>query len=1097
MKGKNRFSLRYILFDDKSKGIHHKKNCNNPALTKGLDSVFTFFQRQFKTKPFNPSVFSSAAFNLFFFLLIINLVSCKTDETQDGIVEPGSIQVPEGYTVEMVAGADLVDYPMFGTLDETGRLFLFESIGDVYAETEDAINNPQFRINLLEDLNSDGIYDKSTIYADKVGFPQGGVFYKGSLYATSAPDLIKFTDTDGDGMADEREVLLSGWTLNVNANSLIGPFMAPDGWLYMTSAIEGFDVTTQEGKQLKGETSRVWRVRPDGSGLEWVSAGGMNNPVELTFTEAGEPIGTMTYFTDPKAGQRDALIYWTEGGLYPKPNDNIARDKLTRTGDLLPVISKYSRVSPAGISRYRNTVLGEDFKDNLFSAQFNTHRIIRHKLIREGASFRTEDEPFFWKEDEDFHPTDVLEDADGSLLVVETGGWFIKGCPLSQVSKPELKGAIYRIRKDGAEKPSDPYGNAINWASLPPAEIVKLLEDPRPFVNDRAAQALVDQGNLAVKPLTDLLSNSSSVESRTKAVFSLYRIGTDDALAGVRLGLDDNDPQVKIAAARSAGLAKDALALEKLMKLTQKDDPAVQRQAATGLGQIGNKLAVTSLLAASEKNSDRFTEHAIINSLILINDPAQVLQALAHQSEKVQETALIALDQMPAYQLKASQLTPFLDASEPKLIKTALWLASLHPEWSGEMSGFISKKFQKGPLSEEEKSMYGDILASFCGDIAMQKFMANEMKGAPSERKIFLLEAMSKCKVEEFPSIWVDQIGQQLGTSDPAVQSKALELVRLREISSLSKPLQQMAANDKIVASLRLEAMGALLISEPKLTDPQFDFIFAQLHADKEPPLRQQAATILTQGGLSEKQLLKITVDYLPTADAFILPRLLPVFSGSTNGQIGKALATTLTNSPSLDSFSEENLKVVFANYPSEIDPSVEALMMKLRKSQEQRLQRLQAIEKQIPKGDLERGRTLYFGKAICYSCHTLGPEGGNLGPDLTSIQRDRSAHDLLEAIVYPSATLVREYETYRIKTKTNEYLGIIHENTPDAIVLGTSPQNTVRIPKKDILSTEISNVSIMPQGLDQLLSDQELADLMAFLLGQDQDPETDSAILR
>src|SRR5690606_32955483 len=80
----------------------------------------------------------------------------------------------------------------------------------------------------------------------------------------------------------------------------------------------------------------------------------------------------------------------------------------------------------------------EDYRDNLFSAQFNTHRILRHKLFRDGASFRTEDEVFFSLDNEDFHPTDVLEDGDGSLLVVETGGWFIKGCPLSQVSKPEL-----------------------------------------------------------------------------------------------------------------------------------------------------------------------------------------------------------------------------------------------------------------------------------------------------------------------------------------------------------------------------------------------------------------------------------------------------------------------------------------------------------------------------------------------------------------------------------------------------------------------------------------------------------------------------------
>jgi hypothetical protein len=87
-----------------------------------------------------------------------------------------TVVVPEGFTVEVAAGPDLIDYPMFAFVDETGRLFVYESTGNVYNKTEDAINNPQFRIKLLEDVDGDGSYDKSTIYADKVGFPQGGVF---------------------------------------------------------------------------------------------------------------------------------------------------------------------------------------------------------------------------------------------------------------------------------------------------------------------------------------------------------------------------------------------------------------------------------------------------------------------------------------------------------------------------------------------------------------------------------------------------------------------------------------------------------------------------------------------------------------------------------------------------------------------------------------------------------------------------------------------------------------------------------------------------------------------------------------------------------
>lgn len=1011
---------------------------------------------------------------------------------------PADLKVPDGYTVEVAAGPDLVDYPMFATADETGRLFVFESTGHVYKKTKDALDKPQFRIKLLTDTDGDGRYDRSTVFAEKVGFPQGGVFYRGSLYASSAPDLLKLTDTDNDGVADQREVLLSGWTLNVNANSLVGPFWGPDGWLYLTSAIMGFDVTTKEGQRMKGGTARIWRVRPDGSGLEWISAGGMNNPVELTFTEAAEPIGTETYFTDPVAGQRDALVYWTEGGVYPKPNRNIDRDSLPRTGELMPVVTKFSRVAPSGIGRYRHTALGADFKDNLFSAQFNTHRVLRHKLIREGASFRTVDEVFFSSENEDFHPTDVLEDADGSLLVVETGGWFIEGCPLSQVSKPELKGAIYRVRKTGAPKSADPTGNRIAWATQNAAQAVGLLTDSRPTVRDRATERLVELGATAVGPLTEALKRSPSAETRTRAVFALYRIGTPAARAGVRLGLADRDVSVRVAAARAVGLARDAGALPKLRAMVAAEHPAAQRQAATALGQLRDVAGIPALLAAAEKAQDRFVRHALIFSLITLNQPQPVAQALSHRSPAVREAALLALDQMDASTLRAEQLTPFLKNSPPTLQRTALWIASRHPEWADDMAAFLRERFSKKNLTADEENLYGDVLVAFSRSEVVQRFIAEQLGAGNGERKRFLLGVMGKFGGEKFPKSWVPPVGRELVSApNPQVQARALELVTLRNLTGLAEPLRRVASEAWNAPSLRLGAIGALLKTEPTPTDSQFAYLVSQLQPTAEAPLRQQAATVLAGAKLSESQVLTLARDVLPKADAFTLPKLVPVFAGARDEAVGNALARALAASPSLDGFSEENLKSVFAGYGPGVKPAADELLLKLQRVQGERLARLKAMEAAVAQGNLDRGRQLFYGKAICSTCHRLGNEGGKFGPDLTSIQRDRSAHDLLEAIVYPSVSFVREYETYRVKTKTGELTGIIQEQSPTVVVLGTGPQSSVRIPRSDVLSMELHTTSMMPQGLDQLLTKQEMADLMAFLLGQDQDPATDQAILR
>ena len=1005
------------------------------------------------------------------------------------------ISVPDGFVVEKVADESLLDFPMFATLDETGRLFVFESTGNVYEESEDAIADPQFRIKLLEDTDSDGIFDKATVFADKVGFPQGGVFYKGSLYASSAPDLLKLTDTDGDGKADQREVLLSGWTLNVNANSLVGPFMGPDGWLYMTNAIMGFDVTSLEGERLKGETARLWRVRPDGSGLAWVGAGGMNNPVEVSFTPSGEPIGTMTYFTNPKAGQRDALIYWTEGGVYPKPNQSVSRDGLPRTGDYLPVISKYSRVSPSGIGRYRHTSFGSDYTNNFFSAQFNTHQVVRHKLIREGASFRTEDEVFFKMEGEDFHPTDVLEDGDGSLLIVETGGWFIKGCPLSQVSKPELKGGIYRVRKIDAPRISDPYGNSISWHAEEIASLVDYLNDGRPFVRDRAEHELVQRGTLSVNSLISLLNNVHTGETaRTHAVFCLYKIGGLDAINGIGNALSDPSVQVQIAAAHALGLAGNMSVSDRLAQvLIQDPSLAVRRQAASALASLKDPNSISSLLQAADITGDRMLEHAIIHALIQINSPESLVAALSDPRPPVSKTALIALDQMPSYTIQTAQMLPFFASDK----ETALWIASLHPEWAPDLSKFIGQELLSDKLSEEDMNALGQLLISFIHAPETQQVVNDLLSRGDQNLSDFLLTTVNRAPLDQIPLTWIPQMARILMSEVNPLQAKVLKLAQAKKISELDTLLVRYAQDPIRDDRNRMAAMLAVNSSSETIPDWQFDFLMERLTDGYEAPIRQQAAHVLENAHVSDEQLVLLSENYLPEADDFILPRLLPVFEGKRPDAVGIVLAEKLSESQTLDSYRAATLENLFAGYGTAVDAPFRRMMKRFREVNAQRLEKIEQLEKLIPTGNLDNGRVLYFGKAACATCHTIGPEGGSMGPDLTSIQRDRSAHDILEAIVYPSATFVREYETYQIKTDSGTYTGIVQEQSPEHLTLVVSPQQFVRIDQSEIMSKEILDVSMMPQGLDQVLTPREMADLMAFLLGQDQHPETDQQFLR
>src|SRR5436190_14273075 len=116
-----------------------------------------------------------------------------------------ALHVPRGFRVEQVSTPDLVSYPMMGTLDEHGRLFLCESSGNTL-NNDQMSANPDYKIRMLEDRDGDGVFDHSTVFADRLTLPAGAVWYKGSLYVASPPEVLRF-----DGTTGNKEVLVTGW----------------------------------------------------------------------------------------------------------------------------------------------------------------------------------------------------------------------------------------------------------------------------------------------------------------------------------------------------------------------------------------------------------------------------------------------------------------------------------------------------------------------------------------------------------------------------------------------------------------------------------------------------------------------------------------------------------------------------------------------------------------------------------------------------------------------------------------------------------------------------------------------------------------------
>ena len=121
--------------------------------------------------------------------------------------------------------------------------------------------------------------------------------------------------------------------------------------------------------------------------------------------------------------------------------------------------------------------------------------------------------------------------------------------------------------------------------------------------------------------------------------------------------------------------------------------------------------------------------------------------------------------------------------------------------------------------------------------------------------------------------------------------------------------------------------------------------------------------------------------------------------------------------------------------------------------------------------------------RSLCSICHRVGRFGGTLGPDLSTIGQVRSRRDLLEAIVFPSATFARGYEPVQIETSNGEtFHGIIGEQKNDAVFLGLPDGSKREIARASITATSLSEVSPMPPGMDHVLTSEELKSLLAYL---------------
>lgn len=948
--------------------------------------------------------------------LAVRLMGAETNRVELTL-NGHSFSLPTAFTLQLAAESSMVSRPVSGSIDQRGRLFVTESSGSTESPSEQ-IKHPSHRILRLEDTDHDGHYDKSVVFAEHVMFPQGCLFYKGSVYVAAPPSIWKFTDTDGDGVADQSEEWWKGGTLTGCANDVHGPYVGPDGYLYWTKGAFAEQTHERAGrKAIHDRAAHIYRAKPDGSELEVIMSGGMDNPVEIAFNRDGEAFFTSTFIDFSQPGSRDGMAHAIYGGVYGKANSVLEDGLVQRSSpDLLPVMTPFGPGAACGLCTHYSRFWGREYVGNLFATTFNLHKVTRHQLQPTGASYRTVDEDFLTSPDVDFHPTDVLEDGDGSLLVLDTGGWYKLCCPSSQLVKPDVLGAIYRIRREGVPGGRQATGQA-------------------PFLQDTPYSRMKMAG----------------IQRSTNAIPAMRKV------------------------------------LEAFTIEAKAEEVALARVAIEGLGRMADAPSIPLILRAADRSTDPFFAHSVSFALIEINSPEPTSAGLAAESPAIRRAALMALDQMETPSLRPEQVAPLLESADIGLRNAAQWILGHHGDWGSPMIGWFRERLADKNLSAENRVSLEGQLGLFHRAEAGQIFLGQLAGDAsyPTTTRAAALEAIAAVSTDHPPERWTSTVAAILSKPGDALVKPAISAAsRLSRQPPIQEALHRLGSDGQLPEDIRLQALQALPAGT-ELHPDAVRFLRTQMASSQPAATRSVAADTLSRSKLSAEDLQGLA-SALRETGPMESGKLLNAFDGGGDEVLGRQLLDAIRHSAVLRALPPGQIRAHFAKFPEPIRTESETFLNSIHQDSAQQAAKLDILMADLNKlsPDLNRGQALFNGpKAACSTCHKIGYLGGDIGPELTKIGEVRTERDLLESIVYPSASFVRSYEPTLVRLRDGDTLhGLVRNESAQEIEVVTGPGPTRKVARADISQLEPGTVSIMPAGLADALSRQDLADILVFV---------------
>jgi putative heme-binding domain-containing protein len=439
--------------------------------------------------------------------------------------------------------------------------------------------------------------------------------------------------------------------------------------------------------------------------------------------------------------------------------------------------------------------------------------------------------------------------------------------------------------------------------------------------------------------------------------------------------------------------------------------------------------------------------------------------------------------------LQAADVIRHMSSPDAAQRATAAWIVNQHSDWGPELKSYFEQRLAKAAdLTEVDREQDRQLLASLANAPDIQALLLASLTNRSNKAgRQQSLAVMASSGLTATPTTWLDALAETLTSADNETLSLAIAAAQNLPTpkeghAGLRDALAKIAADSDLENETRLNAIDAAG-SGLNLSDSTFSLLTTTLSPDLPMNLRSIAANRLASSVLSEPQLTSL-VSTVKTVGPMELPKLLPAFEKGGSESLGLQLVTALMQAEGVRGLRPDLIKPLLTKYPTSVQEAGKALLKLLNASEEEQTATLEKLLTTLPEGDVRRGHEVFMSKkAACNGCHKLGYGGGRLGPDLTSIGRVRNRRDLLEALVFPSSSIVRGYEPVSVELEDGRVIsGIISSESADEVVLSPDAQKTFHLARTSIVAIQPSNVSPMPNGLATLLSAQEMADLLAFL---------------